>query len=61
MLQWLELHTFTVLDLGSIPGQGTKILQATGYGRKKKKKGGWQLPENEIARLVFECFSLFHL
>ena len=38
VVQWLDLHAFTAMDLGSIPGQGTEILQATGYGRKKKKK-----------------------
>ena len=26
---WLGLWVFTVEDMGSIPGQGTKILQAT--------------------------------
>ena len=28
VVQWLGPHIFTAEDLGSIPGQGTKILQA---------------------------------
>ena len=37
-VQWLGLCTFTAEGLGSIPGQGTKILQAVQCGKKKKKK-----------------------
>ena len=37
-LQWLELCTFTADGPDSIPGQGTKIPQATQYGQKKKTK-----------------------
>ena len=36
--QQLELLTFTAEGLGSIPGQGTKIPQATWFGKKKRKK-----------------------
>ena len=36
--QWLELGTFTAEGEGSIPGQGTKILQTKGVQPKKKKK-----------------------
>ena len=35
--QWLELCLFTAKGLGSIPGQGTKILQTSMNGRKNKK------------------------
>ena len=35
--QWLGLSTFTAKGLGSIPGQGTKILQAAWHGQKKTK------------------------
>ena len=28
LVQWLGLHDFTVECQGSVPGQGTKILQA---------------------------------
>ena len=38
-VQWLGLGTFMAGALGSIPGRGTKILQATWLrGQKKKKK-----------------------
>ena len=40
--QCLRLHTFNAGDEVSIPGRGTKILQATWYrpipSKKKKKK-----------------------
>ena len=32
MLQWLGLGTFIVKGPGSVPRQGTKILQAAQYG-----------------------------
>ena len=35
-VQWLGLGTVTVEVLGSIPGQRTKILQATQFSQKKK-------------------------
>lgn len=34
MVQWLELGTLTAKGLGSIPDQGTKILQVTWHGQK---------------------------
>ena len=37
-VQGLELHTSTVGGTGLIPGQGTKIPQASWSGQKKKKK-----------------------
>ena len=37
-VQWLGLQALTAKGAGSIPGQGTKILQATQPGQKKKKK-----------------------
>ena len=37
MVQWLGLRASTAGGTGSIPGQGTKILQATWRGQKKKK------------------------
>ena len=37
MIQWLGLGAFTAEGPGSIPGQGTKIPQATWRGQKKKK------------------------
>ena len=37
VVQWLELVAFTAGGLGSIPGRGTKILQAARQSRKKTK------------------------
>ena len=37
-VKWLGLSTFTAQGVCSIPGQGTKILQAVWCGQKKKKK-----------------------
>jgi len=34
----LELGTFTAMALGSVPGQGTKILQAVQHGQEKERK-----------------------
>ena len=37
VVQGLGLHAFTAKGAGSVPGWGTKILQAT-HGAAKKKK-----------------------
>ena len=37
VVQWLGLHVFTTEGLGSIPGRGTKIPQAT---QPEKKRHG---------------------
>ena len=37
VVQWLGLCTYTAEGAGSVPGQGTKIPQATHGGQKKKK------------------------
>ena len=34
VVQWFGFHTATVGDIGSIPGQGTKILHATWHSQK---------------------------
>ena len=39
VVQWLRLHASTAGGVGSIPGQGTKILHTVQHGQKKKKKG----------------------
>ena len=31
VVQWLRLHTLNAGDMSSIPGQGTKILHASGH------------------------------
>ena len=38
MVQWLGLYASTAGGTGSIPDQGSKILQAAGWGQKKEKK-----------------------
>ena len=37
-VQWLGLRALTAKGLGSVPGPGIKIPQATRRGQKKKKK-----------------------
>ena len=37
VVQWLALYIFIAWGLGSIPGQGTKILQVIWYSQKKEK------------------------
>ena len=36
VVHWLRLHTNTAGGMGSIPGQGTKILYATECSQKEK-------------------------
>lgn len=36
-VQWLGFNVFAAEDLGSIPDQGIKILQATQSSQEKKK------------------------
>ena len=49
MVQWLRLHTCNAGDMGLIPGQGTKILNAARCSQKKKKKSG----EKSEAKLIW--------
>ena len=37
VVQWLGLSAFTAESLGSIPGQGTKILKATQCSKNRKE------------------------
>ena len=37
-VQWLSLHTSTAGSVGSLPGQGNKILHAMQHGKKKKSE-----------------------
>ena len=43
VVQWLGLHALTAEGPGSIPGRGTKILQAAHSNQKKKRQQGWFL------------------
>ena len=45
-VQWLGLHAFSAVGLGSIPGQKTKMLQATQHSSPKKRKP---------ISLIYEC------
>ena len=36
VVQWSQFSSFSMIGLGSIPGQGTKILQIVWGGQKKK-------------------------
>ena len=47
MVQWLRLHASTARGLGSITGQGTKILQALWHGKKKN---------NKVFKKEMQCF-----
>ena len=51
MIQWLGLCSFTAEGMGSIPGLGTKILEAAQLQPKKKKKekGVQSLPNDWIS------------
>ena len=53
MVQWLGPVAFTVKGLVSIPGQVTKIPQATWYGQKTNKQA-----ENVIWRIFYSMLSL---
>ena len=46
MVQWLRLCTSTVGGVGSIPGQGTKILHAAQPKKKKNVEKIWKLSIN---------------
>ena len=37
-VQWLTFHASTAGDMGSIPGQGTKIPHALWHGQNDSKK-----------------------
>ena len=48
VVQWLGLGAFTAKGLDSIPGQGTKIPQASLCSQIKKKDFGDQVQEWEL-------------
>ena len=54
-VQWLELCTFTAKGLSSIPGQGTKILQAVWCSFKKKgvKVASYRSVNNSKGKMYF--------
>ena len=50
VVQWLRLHTSSAVGLGSIPGQGTKILHITRHGAPPPKKSLLYLSEEKQMR-----------
>ena len=54
VVQWLGLCAFITEGLGSVPGWGTKILQAVQCGQKKKVKRGLRSKtrEEEKGRII---------
>ena len=66
-IQWLSLHTSPAGSMGSLPGQGTKILPAMQHEKKKSelyqylkkiKQSKWKLSKF-IAKLFFPaCFMV---
>ena len=68
MVQWLQLGPFTAMAPGSIPGQGTKILQAPQRGQKKKKDFGtspvfnmsiFLMKDKDIGEMILFFFNIF--
>ena len=67
--QWLGLHTFTAKGTGSVPGEGTKILQSfffsfsfccVQHSQKKKKRNCYYMIQQFLSVLcacVLSCFS----
>ena len=72
MIQWLRLCASTVESMGSIPGQGTKILaphtqnpkpkhtnpHALPLKKKKKQRPNWILKRTEIFFFFFDRATL---
>ena len=61
MVQWLRLGTFTAVGPGSIPGEGTKIPQAS---RSSQKRRTFAIPEvggtwNEVLPKIGEPGTIF--
>ena len=59
-VQWLGLHAFTAVGLSSIPGQGTKILQAEHSKPKNKKQKKQKIRvESRIQSITYDMVSVF--
>ena len=57
MVQGLGLCAFTAEGPGSIPGWGTKILQAAWCSQKKKKKSNCTVRETEACSRPIQLIS----
>ena len=64
VVQWLGLSAFIAVAVGSIPGSGTKIPQATqcSWKRKRKKKSGQNgaLQTYTRADIMGSCLQKIH-
>ena len=58
-VQWLRLCAFTPEDLGSIPGVGTKMLQAVQCGQKGKKRKEKTVLFDEAVALSQSSYFIF--
>ena len=59
MAQWLGLHAFTAMGRGSIPGHGTKILQAAWHSKlkkEKKKNANWKERNKTVTLTIYRKF-----
>ena len=55
VVQWLRLHTSTAGALGFLPGQETKIPQATWYGKKIKQTNKQQKQTHRQRNKIYGC------
>ena len=56
MVQWLGLQAFTAEGPGSIPGQGTKIPQATRHGQERKKERRYRNTDKQKIRVTLYSY-----
>ena len=59
VVQWLGLGAFIAKGMCSIPGQGTKILQAMWHNQKKKKNPSEAYKSVTSDFLIFCNYCLF--
>ena len=61
MVQWLGLRSSTAGKMGSVPGQGTKVLHAIRCGKKTKPKLSNSEMNNSLAQPQWPHFSAHRL
>ena len=61
-VQWLGLGVFTTVGLGSIPGRGTKTLQAAQCDQKKRVREScsWKQQQEKSWQLYILLIAIFH-
>ena len=57
MVQWLGLRSSTAGKMGSVPGQGTKVLHAIRCGKKTKPKLSNSEMNNSLAQPQWPHFQ----